>query len=92
MKNPLDFLLDFLNSYDKGQIFLPAGKHAYKILTKKRPISVSVSEVSNDNIPVCHGNVNMYGWTLDVDGFVFYADIASNTAEIEWQAILDINK
>lgn len=88
MQNPVNFLLEFFQKFEEGKLFLPAGSHAHKIGTKAAPIQVWFSEVNSGHLPVCNGNVNRYGVTMLDDGFVFYADIVSDTVEIAWQAVL----
>ena len=89
MNNPVAFLLEFLNKFDEGKIFLPYGSHVYKIHTKGNPCGVWFGEVNTGQIPVCQGGVNMYGFTLDDDGFILYAEVQSDTVELDWQAILE---
>lgn len=89
MHNPVDFLVQFLNRFDEGKIFLPYGIHVHKITTKSKPESVWFGEVNTTGIPVCQGSVNLYGFTLVDDGFILYADISSDTAELEWQAVME---
>jgi hypothetical protein len=89
--NPIDFLITFFKTFDEGQAFLPSGTHAHKILTRGKPKQVWVSELSSEGVPVCGGNVNYYGVTLLDDGFVLYAEVASDSVNVEWQAVLETN-
>lgn len=89
MNNPVDFLLEFLRKFDEGRIFLPFGTHVHKIHTKSQPFGLWFSEVNSGDVPVCQGSINMYGFTLTDDGFILYANVMSDTVELEWQAILD---
>jgi hypothetical protein len=34
--------------------------------------------------------VNLYGITLDDDGFVLYAEVSSDSVSVEWQASLEV--
>jgi hypothetical protein len=86
--NPIDFLIQFFKTFDEGQLFLPAGDYAVKIKTRGTPTQIWVTEQGGD-VPVCGGDVNRYGVTLDSDGFVLYATVVSDTAIVDWQAILD---
>lgn len=87
--SPFDFLLEFFNRFDEGKIFLSAGTHVHKIHTKSTPQSVWLSENNAGNLPVCQGNVNLYGVTVDEDGFELYAEVSSDTVELSWTAIME---
>lgn len=89
MNSPVSFLLEFLNKFDEGKIFLPVGSHVHKIHTKSRPVSLWFNESVPGHLPVCQGGINMYGFTLADDGFVLYADVKSDSVEIEWQAVIE---
>lgn len=87
--SPIDFLISFFKKYDEGQAFLPSGTHAHKFLTRGKPKQVCISELCGKGVPVCGGNVNYYGVTLLDDGFILYAEISSDSANVEWQAVLE---
>lgn len=89
MNNPLDFLISFYRQFDEGKIFLSSGLHAHKITTKGTPTNVWIGETNAGDIPVCGGDINMYGTTLTEDGFILYADIGSDSVELDWQASLE---
>jgi hypothetical protein len=88
MNNPVDFLLAFLQKFDEGNIFLPAGSHVHKIHTKGTPLTLLFGETNTGNIPVCQGNINMYGFTLESDGFLIYAEVKSDSVELQWQVVI----
>jgi hypothetical protein len=88
--NPIDFLIDIFKRFDEGQAFLPSGTHAHKIFTRGKPKQVWLSERDVQGIQVCGGNVNLYGITLDDDGFVLYAEVSSDSVSVEWQASLEV--
>jgi hypothetical protein len=49
------------------------------------PKDVMVSaNIQVGDTPVCQGDINMVGCAIKADGFVLYADIKTNTAEICW--------
>jgi hypothetical protein len=87
--NPLDFLVQFLSTFEDGRIFLSHGRYEYKFATRKRPTLVWIAEVDSGNVPVCHGSVNTFGVELLDDGFVLIADVQAENTEILWQAFLD---
>lgn len=88
MQSPVDLFRECYNRFDEGQIFLSSGVHVHKITTRGKPLNVWISEVSGD-IPVCQGNVNFYGITLDEDGFIVYAEVNSDTVEIGWMVVFE---
>jgi len=66
-----------------GQITLNQGRHEIVIETEVEPKEVFLS-VSGNCDPVCVGDINMIGYALIGSGFILYADITSNTAEISY--------
>ena len=88
--HPLDLLLDFLRSYDEGQILIQAGRYEWFIKTKVRPARVYLAEEVAAGLPVCQAKTNMYGVALRPDGFVLYADVNSNLATVRWTAVAEI--
>lgn len=65
----------------EGCITLNQGHHEVTIKTEVCPHDVFLS-VQPIGTPVCVGNVDMVGYTLLPDGFVLFADIKSNVAEV----------
>lgn len=86
--NPVDFLVEFLATFEDGRVFLSHGYYQYKFVTKATPSMVWVAEVAGGNVPVCHGSVNTFGVQLLEDGFVLVANVESEYTEIMWQAYL----
>lgn len=87
--NPIDFLVQFLATFEEGRVFLSYGRYEYKFATKKRPALVWIAEVGEDHIPVCQGGVNTFGVRLLDDGFILIAHVETDNTEIMWQAFLD---
>ena len=87
--NPLDLLLDFLKSYDEGQVILQAGRYQWLIKTKVRPARVYLAEDNAEGLPVCQGETNMYGVALRPEGFVLYAHVNTNLAVLRWTAVAE---
>jgi len=64
-----------------GCITLNQGHHEITVVTEISPEQVYLS-VSPIGAPVCNGDIDMVGYSLLPDGFVLYADIKSNSAEV----------
>lgn len=70
------------NEYcDAGSIVVASGVQQIVIKTTCEPNEVWLKVVSED-MPVCGGDIDMVGYQLLPDGFVLYAVIQSNTAEV----------
>ncbi len=65
----------------EGAITLNQGHHEVTVKTNCPPHQVFLS-VKPVGTPVCVGDVDMVGYLLIPDGFVLYADIKSNIAEV----------
>lgn len=65
----------------EGCITLNQGTHEITVKTDIVPSIVFLS-VRPIGTPVCVGNIDMVGYSLLPDGFVLYADIKSNVAEV----------
>lgn len=87
--NPIDFLVQFLATFEEGRVFLSHGDYEYKFTTKERPGLIWVAETNEGNMPVCQGGVNTFGIRLMDDGFVLVAHVETDSTEILWQAFLD---
>lgn len=74
--------------HERGEFYLGPGSHEVEIVTKSQVYRVWLHSESEDDIPVCHGNVDKYGVTVMPTGFVVYAEINSTGALIEWIADL----
>jgi hypothetical protein len=64
-----------------GCITLNQGNHEITVATDSAPTAVFLS-VSPIGTPVCSGNIDMVGYSLLPTGFVLYANIMSNSAEV----------
>lgn len=64
-----------------GCITLNQGTHEVTIKTNSVPQEVFASIVAVGT-PVCGGGINMVGTQLLPDGFILYANIVSNSAEV----------
>jgi hypothetical protein len=69
------------DSHDEGSISLNQGHHEVAVSTSVVP-SVVFLAVSPLGTPVCVGDIDMVGYSLLPDGFILYADIKSNSAEV----------
>lgn len=73
---------------ETGRMILGYGWHEVEVKTLLTPKEVSIStRINHCDTPVCHGDINMVGCRIKHGGFVLYADIDTNTAEIRWTAI-----
>jgi hypothetical protein len=69
----------------RGCMVLANGHHEVTVRTLDKPKKVYLTTNSDSaNTPVCQGAIDMVGCTLTDDGFVLYADIRSNTAQVCW--------
>jgi hypothetical protein len=85
--SPMRFFMNFFNSFQDGKIILPHGKYDLMVPTNAPPKSVWISEAASGPVQVCHGQGNYYGVSTLPDGFVLHADIATESAEINWQTL-----
>ncbi len=69
------------HDFVEGFITLNQGHHEITVNTEIVPSEVFLS-IRPVGIPVCVADIDMVGYTLLPDGFVLYADIKSNVAEI----------
>ena len=79
----------------RGFISLANGRHEVQIQTdplngKPYKVYIWVSEPT-PGVCVCLGDVNLVGSTIVPDGFVLYADIKSNVADVYWLIEYDSN-
>jgi len=65
----------------EGCITLNQGHHEVTVTTNIAPATVFLS-VRPVGTPVCVGNIDMVGYSMLPNGFVLYADIKSNVAEV----------
>ena len=74
-----------LQNSASGEIVVGFGQHEVTINMDKTPCKVSLSITSPcDSTPVCHGDVNKIGVTIQETGFILYADIKTNTCCVNW--------
>lgn len=69
-----------------GIIVLGYGSHEIRVRTGGKPDHVYISICKSRHHPVCHGGVTMVGTTIHENGFTLYANVQSDTCEIEWIA------
>ncbi len=85
----LEFLNKFLSAYQEGRLLLPPGSYAYNVKTRGTPNLVWLAEATDHCRPVCHGGINTFGVEYLDDGFILFADIKTEGAEVLWQAFME---
>lgn len=73
------------DNFEEGSMVLAYGTHEVTVNTGSEPKDVMVSaNILVGDTPVCQGDINMVGCAIKPDGFILYADIKTNTAEVCW--------
>lgn len=83
-------ILHVIDSVQQGSIILQSGNHVVEVRTRREPVSIALSLTESYGMPVCNGDVDKIGYTILPNGFIIYADIVSDTVQIEWNALFNI--
>jgi hypothetical protein len=86
-------IINVFDSFQEGTITLQAseGTEAIEVITRKAPSEVWVC-LNNAGVPVCHGDIDKFSYSITPTGFILYADIKSNTVQVAWHAIFDLGR
>jgi hypothetical protein len=89
--NSVGNILSIFDSFQEGTVTLQAsgGTEVVEIKTRKPPVELWISIGPTAGIPVCQGNIDKFSYSLTTDGFILYANISSNTAQLNWHAIFE---
>jgi hypothetical protein len=72
-----------LKDFTRGGMALSSGWHEIFVPTSCKPASVMLTSTDYDT-PCCGGTICLYATCLLPDGFILYADVRTDSCEIEW--------
>lgn len=72
--------------FEAGAITLCHGHHEVFVHLNAKPCKIWINPCTSCCIPVCQGDVNMFGVHNEKHGFVLIADITTDQCEVEWVA------
>lgn len=86
--NNIHNLLNIIEGVEQGSVILQNDSHAIHVQTRRAPDEVWLQLANSESIPVCQGNLDKVSYTVVADGFILYADVASEVLSVNWLAIL----
>jgi hypothetical protein len=82
-KNVSDWYELFL-VFQEGTSVFPTGQHVIQIKTRSEPKQVWLRLVEEGEMAVCQGGLTQMSYTMTPTGFILYADVPTDTAQIDW--------
>lgn len=82
--------LDDLLNNQSGVISVSRGKHeGFFVRTRETPEQVLISKVNDFCSPTCDNDDSRdwFDYEIEDDGFVFYANIKSDSVQFDWIAL-----
>ena len=70
----------------RGELTVVAGVHEIHVPTVMEPRNVWVSFSDGINVPVCQGDVDCIGVSIDREGFTLRLHVHSTERDIRWRA------
>lgn len=79
-------LFEIFDSFQEGSAVFQTGQNVLQIMTRREPKSVWLSLVSTGEMAVCQGGLDQFSYTMTPNGFILYADVVSESAQLNWVA------